>query len=297
MLTASIVAAAVVMLYPFPVIIGAPRSGTTLLRLMLDAHPELAIGPETHFLPLVYAIRNEPHARRRFFEIVVNSRSWVDFGLDQESFQSALDRIEPFNLSDACRCFYRTYAAKFAKQRVGDKTPNYALHLEVIQALLPEARFIHLIRDGRDVALSLRNVWFSPGPDVKSQAEFWVKHVGAARDSAAKCRSYMEIKYEDLIQDPETALRKICDRIELRYHDAMRHHHLRAHLRLDEHQGRNFPTAKNLTKEQRLQQQRNAMHPVRLDLAFRWKQEMTAEEQACFKSYAGTLLEELGYEI
>jgi hypothetical protein len=283
--------------YPLPIIIGAPRSGTTLLRLMLDAHPELAIGPETHFLPLVYAIGNEPHARRRFFEIVVKSPSWVDFGLDPESFQSALDRIEPFNLSDACRCFYRLYAAKFDKQRAGDKTPSYALHLEAVQALLPEAHFIHLIRDGRDVALSLRNMWFSPGPDVKSQAEFWAKHVGAARDSAAKCSSYIEIKYEDLVQDPETALRKVCGHIELPYHDAMRHHHLRAGPRLDEHQGRKFRNAKELTKKQRLQQQQNAMRPVRVDLAFRWKQEMTAAEQACFKRYAGTLLQELGYEI
>lgn len=283
--------------YPFPIIVGAPRSGTTLLRLMLDAHPELAIGPETHFLPLISAIGNEPYARRRFFEIVVKSASWVDFGLDQERFQSALESIEPFNLSDACRCFYRIYAAKFDKQRIGDKTPSYALHLKAIKTLLPEARFIHLIRDGRDVALSLRNTWFSPGPDMKSQAEFWASHVATARNSAAKCSSYMEIKYEDLVQDPETALRKVCDHIELPYHEAMLHHHLRAHLRLDEHQGREFRNAKELTKEQRLQQQRNAMRPVRVDLAFRWKQEMTGAEQACFKRYAGTLLEELGYEI
>ena len=280
---------------PMPVILGAPRSGTTLLRLMLDANPELAIGPETGFLPALGALREGSNARERVYSIVTNSPSWVDFGIDKQDFQNALTAIEPFSVSEACRCFYRLYASKFGKRRYGDKTPIYSFHIPSIDALLPEAHFVHLIRDGRDVALSLRTMWFSPGSDMQTQAESWAKYVRSARRTGAKCKRYIEVHYEHLILDTENVLKNICEFLNLPYHPCMLDYHLHARARLDEHQGRRFSDGTVLTKEQRLQQQSRAMTAPQADLISRWKAEMTEEEKRSFMRSAGHLLEELGY--
>ena len=71
--------------------------------------------------------------------------------------------LQPFSADAGLRAFYAPYAERFSKKIVGDKTPLYILHMSRIQRCLPEARFIHLIRDGRDVALSYRGLWFGPG--------------------------------------------------------------------------------------------------------------------------------------
>ena len=149
-----------------PIIVGSPRSGTTLLRLMLDSQPTLAIPPETGFL----CVSQTPHVsddelRESFFSSVVNfpveAPNWPDFEISTELFWQTLTRIKPFNISEAYRSFYRLYADRFGKRRWGDKTPLYCKCMDAIREILPECRFIHIIRDGRDAALSLRKMRFS----------------------------------------------------------------------------------------------------------------------------------------
>lgn len=74
----------------------------------------------------------------------------------------------PALLAEGVRLFYRLYARRHGKARWGDKTLLYRLHLTEIEKILPEAHFIHSIRDGRDVALSLREVWFAPSQDISA---------------------------------------------------------------------------------------------------------------------------------
>src|SRR5688500_2115287 len=117
-------------LHPMPIIVGAPRSGTTLLRFMLDAHPDLAIPPETAFLTVGPTLKGKgDKLRERFFHAVTNypeaSPAWPDFEIPADKFRSALDEIEPFEVSEGFRAFYRLYAARFGKSRWGDKTPIY----------------------------------------------------------------------------------------------------------------------------------------------------------------------------
>src|SRR5689334_4978208 len=137
-----------------PFIVGLSRSGTTLLRLMLDAHPELAIPPETHFIPEGAKACQEPGApRAASLKGFPSTSTWSDFHLAADMLEARIASIEPFDLSDALRAFYGLYAERFGKRRWGDKT-NHLWNLKLIQSLLPEARFIHIVRDGRDVALS-----------------------------------------------------------------------------------------------------------------------------------------------
>jgi hypothetical protein len=151
---------------PVPFVVGMGRSGTTLLRLMLDAHPELAIPPETHFL----ADLQKDLTLVDFYNILVTYRTWSDFGISHREFLQELRDIENFDVSNGLRCFYRLYARRFAKVRWGDKTPLYSSRMLNISDLLPETRFVHLIRDGRDSALSYRSVWFGPRDDLEAHA-------------------------------------------------------------------------------------------------------------------------------
>src|ERR1700760_3637612 len=142
-----------------PFIVGSPRSGTTLLRMMLDSHPGLAIPPETGFIPraLTGLFGNDEHQRLAFAQTISHfppqAPGWQDFGIDTAALMRELQEIRPFQVDAALRCFYRSYAARFDKLRWGDKTPSYGRHLRAIERTLPEACFIHMIRDGRDVAL------------------------------------------------------------------------------------------------------------------------------------------------
>ena len=139
---------------PAPFVVGLTRSGTTLLRMMLDAHPLLTIPPETHFLPdLIKAARAE-RGTEGMLEAITSNRTWGDFGIGEEEMRERLAAVESGDGAGAVRAFFAAYADKQGKPRWGDKTPAYMLAVQRIGRTLPESRFVHLIRDGRDVALS-----------------------------------------------------------------------------------------------------------------------------------------------
>lgn len=286
-----------------PIIVGSPRSGTTLLRLMLDAHSELAIPPETGFLTIGEKLTGKgDKLREKFFQAIVNYPqalpAWQDFEIPTEEFRAALSEITPFNVADGYRMFYRLYAARRGKSRWGDKTPIYCLHLKTIRRLLPEARFVHLIRDGRDAALSLRRMWFSPGWEIEKQAAYWRDCVLSARRAGAGHHDYLEVRYEELVLNTAETLKCICAHVNLTYEDDMLSYYKHAAERLKEHKGRSLPDGSTfLTQEQRFQQQERTTKPPDPACVFAWKQTMDAEERRKFRAVAGDLLAELGYEI
>lgn len=284
---------------PFPVIVGAPRSGTTLLRFMLDSHPALAIPPETGFLPQAARLRVPWLLRQRLFHLATRSTpAWPDFHLDDSEFRLSLEQIRPFTISEGIRAFYRLYAQRHGKVRSGDKTPLYALEMPAIRSLLPEAHFIHIIRDGRDVALSLRKTWFTPSKDISTLARYWVLIVTTARMQGRNSSTYCELRYEDLLADPEGKLRTICRFIQLDFHPGMLEYWRNAPLRLEEHGGRyRRGGIVVISRDERLEQQRLTTYPPQLNRAGGWRLTMSEQEAKIFRDVAGRLLVELGYEL
>ena len=290
--------AAVHALPPMPFVVGVARSGTTLLRLMLDAHPELAIPHETHFIPVV--LREPPRepdaSRERFLELLTGFPTWEDLKTPAELLREELLWVEPFDVRDGLRAFYRLYARSRGKARWGDKTPSYLQHIPAIHAALPEARFIHILRDGRDVAVSLRPLWFSPGESMETQADYWARQIVEARAQALGRPFYLEVRYEDLIADPVRELRRICGFLDLPYHPAMAEYHRTARLRLEEAETRRaHDGGVIITKEERLHIQRFTSQPPEPSRVGRWKTELTPEMVAAYEEVAGELLDELGY--
>jgi hypothetical protein len=283
--------------FPAPFIVGVGRSGTTLLRLMLDAHPEMCIPPETGFIPA--AIKSSCDAadpRREFFKVITEFETWPDFNLSRDEFYQAVNS-HPFELSGGIRAFYRLYADRIGKRRWGDKTPGYSSYTPQIESVLAEARFLHVIRDGRDVALSVRPLWFAPGKDIPTIARHWKDRIEEARYLSRNCRHYLEIQYENLVRHTESELRKICAFIELDYHPQMLDYFKGARNRLDEITTRYRPDGTVLiTKKERLFNHRFTTSPPDCSRIFRWKREMTQAEQCDFETEAGSLLKSLGYE-
>jgi hypothetical protein len=281
--------------------VGVPRSGTTVLRLMLDAHPRLAIPPETGF---VARFARRPWwwpsslGRRRFVHLLTSAPQWRDFHLDPQALTSAVDALRPFTLAGGLRAFYRLYAARFDKTRWGDKTPVYGPAADAIARLLPEARFIHIVRDGRDVALSLRPLWFAPTGSLDGLGRYWAGLIEDTRRAGARTPHFLELRYEDLMADPEPTLRRVCAFLELEFEAAMLDFHRRAPARLDEHETRVARSGRVVaTKAARLEQQWRTTRPPDLSRIERWREEMTGDERRAFERAAGPMLASLGYVV
>jgi hypothetical protein len=284
---------------PAPFVVGVSRSGTTLLRLMLDAHSQLAIPPETHFIPeLVEACRTQSGAPDRAAEVITAHRRWPDFRLDAGELRERFARIDPFDAGEALRAFYGMYAEQAGKPRWGDKTPHYTRRMPLIQEVLSEARFIHLIRDGRDVALSLLDVHFGPD-DLPKAAKRWTNWIRKARRHATRLDHYLELRYEELVSDTEAVLRRVCEFVELPFEPAMLEYHHGAPDRIDEIRRDTLRPdgMSHIPAEVRAGQHRRVSQPPRADRIARWRTEMSPADRAAFEQVAGDLLMELGYPV
>jgi hypothetical protein len=267
--------------------------------MMLDSHPELSIPPETNFFRTLHrALPGQADPHGFFLDTVNRVQRWNDFGLTSTEFAERIRSLRPFDLGEALRVFYRQYALRFGKSRWGDKTPANLPEMEMIQRLLPEARFIHMIRDGRDVALSLRKVWF--GPDsVETSAQAWAWAISEARKQRPNLRHYLEVRFEDLLRHPQETLRHICTFLQLPWAPSVLHYHRNAGQRLEEirHDYRAPDGQVIATAEQRMAALQRTTTPPDTSRADRWRREMSGPERETFASIAGPTLQELGYAL
>jgi Sulfotransferase family len=283
---------------PAPFIVGVGRSGTTLLRLMLDAHPDLAIPAETHFVPALIKAAEETQDPRAALQVLASVQTWPNLGLDLASVDQAFSALDPFSSTGAVRAVFRLYAEGQGKSRWGDKTPTYRAHLSEIARAVPEARFIHIIRDGRDVALSYRGLWFGPGDDIEGQARFWVDQIEHARAQAQHLPCYLELRFEDLVARPEVELERICRFLELPFDRAMLDYPSRARHRLSEYVQTFGPQGSESVPIERFRaiHERTQASPDAARIG-RWKVEMSSAELRSYEQIAGPTLRALGYTV
>jgi hypothetical protein len=270
---------------PFPFIVACGRSGTTLVQAMLNAHPEMAIPPETPFLlPVRDRVRRQGGGvdLERFVALLERNRNFALWNLPPEAVREALSRTRPRDYPGAVRTLYASYASQRGKERYGDKTPAHVLHLPYLAEAFPEARFIHLIRDGRDVTCSYLARGIGPRDGVEG-AMRWKHTVATGRRDGTRLGPdrYLEVRYEGLVADPEGHLKTITGFIELDYDEAMIDYGAHVDGMLPS------PHLKDLHD--------NVYRPPTENLRD-WRREMDPVEVTMFEALAGDLLSELGYE-
>ncbi|MDH4345942.1 MAG: sulfotransferase [Thermoleophilia bacterium] len=265
-------------------LLGVRRSGTTLLRVMLDRSSELAIPDESYFVPQL-----AHHHRRRvdpaaFLDDLRRIRRLQDWGIRADDVAPRLRA--GMTAGEAISAVFETLAAAQGKRRWGDKTPLYMQHLRLLERLFPDALYVHLVRDGRDAALSYLSVppgimtegWGHPR-DAAGFACQWRTEVEAARRLGRRVGSarYLETSYEDLVADPEAALRRICAFAGLPWEEQL------------------LGYVGEVDLSDKPHQQRLAQPPT--PGVRNWRSEMRAQDVEAFEAVAGDLLRELGYEV
>lgn len=286
---------------PVPFIVGVGRSGTTMLRLMLDAHPELTIPPETHFVPALIDAIESGAAPEQAVETMTAVRQWGDLGIEPGEVLDRWRGLDGFEPGPALRAFYAIYRERQGKPRWGDKTPIYVKNMRKIEKALPEARFIHVIRDGRDVALSRwKRTLGEKDPAPASQvAEGWQRRIRRAQKQGAKLNHYLELRYEDLVTDTEPNLRRVAEFLELPWSDLMLRYYEHAAERMAE-MARDLPATDGKPTrpgEERMQAHAMTQKPPDPSAMYRWREKMEPADVAAFDAAAGELLAELGYDM
>lgn len=189
-------------------IVGVPRSGTTLLQSMLNAHPRLWVPPETEiFMQLGCAPSPVPAPA---LDRWLSSARFADQGFDRAEFERRL-ATTPRSAADVFSLLCALHRERTGKARIGEKSPHHCRSVEGIAALLPEAVFIHLLRDPRDAVASRLSVPWSKAGHLAVARE-WKKIIADhLRLSATMPRErYLTVRYEALVREPEITIGSVC---------------------------------------------------------------------------------------
>jgi Sulfotransferase family len=270
-------------------VVGCPRSGTTMLQLMLHAHPRIAIPPETRFLLNVYGERREfgdlqvAANRRALARRIVDRQEtrFCDLGLDAEDVVARIT-AGPGTLGSALGTIFQRYAARFGKPRWGDKRPAYLHNIDILLRLFPDAQFVNIVRDGRDCVASLKEMsWHRK--DIYATVAAWARAVDDARRAARRLgpHQWHEVRYEDLVADPHGRLAALCAYLGEMYDPAMAQPSAVAEVAVP-----TFKTWHALTRA-----------PVTTRRVQSWQTRLDSDEIALCEAALGSRLVAAGYEL
>jgi len=268
-------------------VVGSGRSGSTLLRMMLTSHSRIAIPPETWFLlPLVEKLPIDRDLNgaelQQAITVMTSHYRWPDMKISAEELQERATRLTVARIRDLAQIVYDIQLRRSGKARWGDKTPPYIRIIPQLAALFPGARFIFLVRDGRDVAKSFQSLMVY-GKTVRQNTVEWLEANRWERKWLASphASSILRVRYEDLVLDPETVLRGICTFIDEQFEPHM--------LTWQD-------SVERLVPKRERHIHKNLTRATRHEDVARWMRTMSGGELFMAEAFMGRDLRRLGYE-
>jgi len=192
-------------------IVGAPRSGTTVMRYIIDSHPNIFC----------------PHIETFYFDVIKPflkaSHIWDS---QYEKTQFSRDDYNTW-IRDSFLQLIANFGSNTSKKRFAEKTPSHTQTMDIIKEVFPDAQFIHMIRNGYEVCSSLGRMSWGP-KQVEKQAALWKERVLTAREFGKKLSSddYLEVKLEDLKSDFTATIKNVCNFLGEKFDDQMEQYHL-----------------------------------------------------------------------
>ncbi|MBC8320108.1 MAG: sulfotransferase [Bacteroidetes bacterium] len=278
---------------PIFFVVGRPRSGTTLLRTLFDAHPNVSFPPECQFIvnlfPKYGHITNWTEKDLLlFYNDLISQWLFDTWNMDYNKLKKSILLLAGNNSYGAiCKVVYKQYTSLFEKGEllfIGDKNPGYAIYSKLLLKIFPEAKFIHIIRDYRDNFVSVKNVDFElPVPSLVVQKwKYFVKKFN--KDSAIKPEAFHVIKYEDLANEPKLHMQQLCNFIGIEYNAIVFDFHEKKDEIL-----KTYPPGYINTYHS------NLMHKVNTGKIGVWKKQLSPLQIKLMDATAGKIAEQTGY--
>lgn len=270
-------------------VVGMPRSGTTLLASLLSSHTEVAISPETDYFSLVWKPLSRTGGLRDWHTVDLYLRRFfdqrtvrlMDLPVDDMMGQfHTLLRDGALSHSLMLSSVLMLHAARSGKVIWGEKTPDHFMYVPAIKSLFPNARIVSIVRDPRDIHLSLEHVPWSRGNTLNHAVQWRGYRSMAQHFTVLYGDSFIEVRYEDLIVDPEGTVRQVCERLGLRFEPDM----------LERYQEARLFDPKDEPWKARASR---AIDPTNHE---KWRGNMSSEDLAIFTRICGDYLRRWGYD-
>lgn len=272
-----------------------------MLRLMLTCHRNIVIPPECGFA--VWLEESYGHRKGPFDEPVVNEmvqaigrcKKFDTWQVDLVALKSQIVKLQPTNWSDLCSCVYEEYGRQRGElfTRWGDKNNFYLRHIHTIRRLYPACYFVHIVRDGRNVACSYRRLnerqmdgRYAPElpDDIDEIATSWQNNVSHARQSFEEFEWHntLELRLEDLTREPQSELLRLCTWLGEEFDENMLEFH-------------DWNRTNQLEPAEMLPWKERTLQPVSGRQNDEFRTSLTVSEQDRFQSIAGEMLSIYGY--
>ena len=279
---------------PFFFVIGRARSGTTLLRCIFDAHPQINFPLECSFIIHLYGKYGklnfwDEEKIKSFYHDVISYPKFNFWIIDKNRLLEMLMSMKGKNTySVMCKAVYMNFNSFYQKNDIrllGDKNPSYSLYTKKLMKLFPEARFIHIIRDYRSNIISMIRAGFEAA--IYSSLAYRWMFVNKQVEKQKKHfpQKFYTLRYEDFVSDPEISLKKMCDFLGIGFSNEM----LNYRAKLEE-------MLAIYPKELIYLHHKSLLNPINADNIDSWKNILTPHQIKIADNVSGKFAEKYGYE-
>jgi len=278
-------------------IVGCPRSGTTILAAILNAHPEIATATETHFFN--YISQEKKYDWKNFtekhFELFLDESRIVDFftlsKISKEDLRLKFRALKlsskpEHNKKEVFNILINALVQKKEKQLFCEKTPQHLQNVDEIMKLYPQAKIIHLIRDGRDTVNSLMKMPWRPD-GLLNNSRFWQTYIklGQRLENKLDKENFLTVKYEDLLRQPQDIIKSICGFISVEFTDSM--------ITRDSKEAQG---SENIFSDWESSWKHKSLEEIDSTRIGAWEKELDVEDQRILNWHQAKVLKTLGYE-